>query len=66
MHYLDGDVAVGFSVEEAKVAGQVTIAGDRVPASTESQLTAAGCQVTRLGGDGYAIAKALAHLFAEG
>lgn len=65
-HYLSGSVAGGFSIEEAKAAQQVTIVGDRVPASAESTLSAAGCQVTRLGGDSYAVANALAHLFAEG
>lgn len=65
-HYLSGDVAGGFSLEEAKAGRQVTIVGNRVPASAESTLTAAGCRVTRLGGDAYAVASALAHLFAEG
>ncbi len=65
-HYLAGDVAGGFSIEEAEAAARVTIVGDRVPASAESTLTAAGCQVERLAGDGYAVVGALAHLFAEG
>ena len=39
---------------------RVTIVGDRVAASAESTLGAAGCQVTRLSGDGYAVAAALA------
>lgn len=65
-HYLSGTVAAGFSIDEAAAAQRVTIVGDRVPASAESALSAAGCQVTRLGGDGLAIANALAHLFAEG
>lgn len=65
-YYLTGDMVAGFSVEEAKSATQVTIIGDRVAASTESTLTATGCQVTRLSGDGYAIVKALAQLCAEG
>ncbi len=64
--YLSGAVTGGFSMEEAKTAQRVTIIGDRVPASAESTLAAAGCQVARLGGDGFAVATALAHLFAEG
>lgn len=65
-HYLDGDVAAGFSLEEAKSAARVTIVGDRAPASADSALAAAGCEVARLSGDGYAIVNALAQLFAEG
>ncbi len=65
-HYFAGDVAGGFGLEEAKSATRVTIVGDRVPASAESTLTAAGCQVARVNGDGYTLANALAHLFAEG
>ena len=65
-HYLHGEVAGGFSVDEATLAQRVTIVGDRVPASAESTLSAAGCQVARLSGDGYAIAAALAQVFAEG
>ena len=65
-HFLRGDIAGGFSLEEAKTAQRVTIVGDRVPASAETALAAAGCEATRLAGDGYAVAKALAHVFAEG
>ncbi len=65
-HYLAGDVAAGFSLDEAKAADRVTIVGPRVPATAESLLAASGCRVTRLGGDGYALASAFAHLFAEG
>ena len=43
---------VGFSVAEAKQAKYVTIVGGTggVPASAETQLKAAGCQVERLSG----------------
>jgi hypothetical protein len=65
-HCLTGEVAGGFNLEEAKVAKRVTIVGERVPASAEVALAAAGCEVTRLGGDAFAVAGALAHVFAEG
>jgi hypothetical protein len=65
-HYLTGDLSGGFSIDEAKLAARVTIVGDRVPASAESSLSAAGCQVARLSGDAYAVATALEQLFAEG
>ena len=65
-HYLTGDLSGGFSIDEAKLASRVTIIGDRVPASAESTLSAAGCQVARLQGDVYSVAAALEQLFAEG
>ncbi len=65
-HYLTGDLSGGFSIDEAKLANRVTIVGDRVPASAESTLSAAGCQVARLQGDAYSVATALEQLFAEG
>ncbi len=64
--YAQGDLVAGFSVDEAKLAERVTIVGDRIAAGAESALAAAGAQVTRLRGDGYAISAALAQLFAEG
>jgi hypothetical protein len=65
-HYLTGEVAAGFSVEEAKSASRVTIIGDKAPSSAETALAAAGCEVTRLRGDAFAVASALAQVFAEG
>jgi hypothetical protein len=64
--YAQGDVAAGFSLDEAKLARRVTIIGDRVAAGSESALAATGAQVARLKGDAYAISTALAQLFAEG
>jgi hypothetical protein len=55
----------GFSVSEAAQAAQVTIVGDTIPAADESALRAAGCQVRRLEGDGYAIAVAFEQLLAQ-
>jgi hypothetical protein len=52
----------GFSPEEAALATQVTIVGDGVPASVDGTLQAAGCQVERLPGDGFALAEAFARL----
>jgi hypothetical protein len=52
----------GFSPDEAAKAARVTIVGDRVPASVEDALRAAGCQVARLPGDGFALAEAFARL----
>jgi len=48
----------GFSLAEAAQAAEVLIVGDQAPATTEGTLAAAGCQVTRLAGDGYALAAA--------
>lgn len=39
---------VGFSIEEARWAEQVSIVGDGVPAEVDSQLQVAGCQVQRI------------------
>ncbi len=52
----------GFSPDEAAKATRVTIIGDGVPASIEAALRAAGCQVDRLPGDGFALAEAFARL----
>lgn len=49
----------GFSADEAVQAQRVTILGDGVPASVEGRLRAAGCEVTRLAGDGFALAGVL-------
>lgn len=65
-HYAQGDIAAGFSLDEAKLARRVTVVGDRVAAGAESALAAGGIQVARLKGDGFAISAALAQLFAEG
>jgi hypothetical protein len=54
--------SAGFSVNEAMQAGQVTIVGDAVSIADELALSAAGCQVRRLAGDGYAIAAAFEQL----
>jgi hypothetical protein len=54
----------GFSPEEAAKAVQVTIVGDGVPVPVEETLRAAGCQVERLPGDGFALAEAFARLLA--
>jgi len=51
--------AGGFSAGDASQAKRVIIVGDTVPASVDGQLLAAGCQVTRLAGDAFALAGAL-------
>ena len=53
-----------FSVEEAKQARRVLIIGDEnvVGAEDERALTEAGCEVSRIAGDSYAIAQALKEL----
>jgi hypothetical protein len=58
--------AAGYSEADASQAERVTIIGDQLPPGAEQALAAAGCQVTRLVGDGYALAAGLAQLFAEG
>ncbi len=66
-HYLAQEgVSAGYSVDDAAQAARVTIIGDLVPAAVEEKLRVAGCQVIRLGGEGYAIAAALESLFAKG
>ncbi len=55
----------GFSADEAALAQQVTLVGDRIPDSVEETLRVAGCSVTRLRGDGYALAAAFAQLLAS-
>lgn len=65
-HMARAGASCGYSVAEAGQAVRVTIIGDQVSAADEQTLRAAGCQVTRLGGDGYALAAALESLFAEG
>ena len=52
----------GFSVDEAAQAQQVIIVGDVVPVAVEGKLRAAGCQVMRLAGDGFALAEAFKRL----
>ncbi len=52
----------GFNVTEAIHAAHVVIVGDTTPASVELTLRGAGCQVTRLSGDDYALAAALEQL----
>ena len=56
----------GFSVEEAAQAKRVTILGDAAPAAVEGRLAALGCAVTRLAGDGFAVAELLEHRLADG
>lgn len=66
-HYLVQEgISAGYCLSDAAQAAQVTIIGDQVPATAEEQLRAAGCRVTRLSGEGYAIAAALENLFAKG
>jgi hypothetical protein len=55
----------GSSVGDAAQAVQVTIIGDAVSAADEQTLCAAGCQVRRLAGNGYAIAAAFEQLLAQ-
>ncbi len=62
-HAAQAGVSVGYSATDAANAGRVTIVGDQVPAEVEASLRAAGCQVSRLSGDGYAVAAGLAQLF---
>jgi hypothetical protein len=54
----------GFNPDEAAKAAQVMIVGSSVPTSVEETLRAAGCQVERLPGDGFALAEAFARLLA--
>ena len=54
----------GFSVNEAAQAAHVMIVGDSVPGSVDGILQAAGCQVERLSGDGFALAEAFARRMA--
>ena len=58
----------GFSVDEAINAQRVLIVGDTsaVSAEDEAKLVAAGCQVSRLSGDSYAVERAFADLMAQG
>lgn len=58
----------GFSVDEAINAQKVLIVGDTtaVSAEDEAKLVAAGCQVSRLSGDSYAVERAFADLMAQG
>jgi len=58
----------GFSVDEAANAQRVLIVGDTsaVSAEDEAKLVAAGCQVSRLSGDSYAVERAFADLMAQG
>lgn len=58
-------VSAGYSVADASRAARVTIIGGAVDTEADATLTAAGCQVTRLSGDAYALAVALDGLFAE-
>jgi hypothetical protein len=55
----------GFSVADASQAAEVTIVGDETPVAIEDTLRAAGCRVSRLSGDGYALAEAFERLLAE-
>jgi protocatechuate 3,4-dioxygenase beta subunit len=55
----------GYNLTEAAEAAEVTIVGDLVPATAEQALRAAGCRVTRLAGDGYALAEAFQRLLAD-
>lgn len=55
----------GFSVADASQAAAVTIVGDETPVAVEDILRAAGCRVTRLSGDGYALAEAFERLLAD-
>jgi len=48
----------GFSLADAAHAREVVIVGDQIPATADAALQAAGCQVSRLTGDGYALAAA--------
>jgi hypothetical protein len=66
-YLIRGGATGGFSVDEAAQAQKVTILGDAVarsaghsmPASVEGKLRAAGCEVTCLAGDGFALAEIL-------
>ncbi len=55
----------GFRLADAAQAATVTIVGDQVPVTAEATLSAAGCEVGRLSGDGYALAAQLAQLLAK-
>ncbi len=63
-HLLRSGASGGFNPDEAAKAAQVTIVGSSVPVSVEETLRAAGCQVERLPGDGFALAEAFARLLA--
>jgi hypothetical protein len=66
VHHLDGRALAGFSADEAVRARRVTLLGDALSQETEDRLKAAGCAVTRVKGDAYAVATALEQMFAEG
>jgi hypothetical protein len=57
----------GFSVDEAINAQKVLIVGDAsaVSAEDEARLVEAGCQVSRLSGDSYAVERVFADLMAQ-
>jgi hypothetical protein len=59
-------VTVGFSEAEAKLAQYVTLVGDKIPATVEQNLRAAGCQVGRItGNDPFEIDRKLTELAAQ-
>ncbi len=56
--------SAGFGLEQAAQAAKVVIVGDLVPAGVEDTLREAGCQVSRLSGEAYALAAAFQNLTA--
>ncbi len=63
-YILASGVVAGFNPDEAVCASRVTIVGDEqaVSSDVEEKLKQAGIEVTRLGGDSYAVGEALAQL----
>jgi hypothetical protein len=59
-YILTFSATVGFSVEEAKQARQVTIVGEGISAADQQALRNAGCQVEVLAGDPYELEAKLA------
>lgn len=66
IQHVGAGVITGYSADEAIHAREVTLIGDSLSVEVETMLKTSGCQVSRLSGDGYAIAAAFEQLFAEG
>jgi hypothetical protein len=59
-------VTVGFSVEEAKTARQVTIMGEGISAADEQAIRDSGSEVERLSGNAYDIEAQLSGRIRDG
>lgn len=59
-------LTAGFSLNEAKIARQVTIIGEAASAADIASLRGAGCEVEQLAGDGFALEATLANRIRAG